>query len=248
MSGSFTLSYAAIDVLCEELGLDPSPFPFEIPRPGQGEPERDDVRAEVLAELEQRGLADEGRTDDALDEAVVLFAHPEIVVTAFGKLDRNERLLVRICTNGRRTIRAIGLDDEVRFEELPAAALISGAVDLLPDAPAGAGQAVTFPVEPDREGFGPRRVSRSRTAVRERAAETMLAQGKLRFGQFRITVRHPDDEQDYGPDLFWFDTVAGRYLTHRSIQDGQIWATYAPADSPHIARLLESHLAELVSG
>jgi hypothetical protein len=240
MPESFRLSHPAIEVLCEELGLDPSPFPFEIPRHGQGEPARDDVRTE----LEQRGLADEGRTDDALDEAMVLFAHPEIVVTAFGKLDRDERLLARICSNGRRTIRAIGLDNEVLVEELPVRELISGAVDLLPDIPAGAGQAVTFPVQPNQDG--PRRTSRSRTAVRERAAETMLAQEKLRFGQFRITVRHPDDEQDHGPDLFWFDTPAGRYVTYRSIQDGQTVATYAPADSSDIAELLESHANHLI--
>lgn len=251
MPKSFTLSHPAIDILCEELELDPAPFPFEIPWHGRTEPERDDIRAMVLAELEQRGLTFEGRTVDSLDEAVVLFAHPDIAVTLFGQLDQGTRVVARICSDGRRTIRATGQDDGVYFERLPGDSLISGALDLVPETSAGDGETVILPLEPEPradEGMSAMvRTSRSRAAVRTHAAETLLAQAKLRFGQFRITVRHPDGGHEHGPDLFWFDTEAGRYVTYSSTtEDGRPATTIGPVDSPGLRRLLKSHLNQLI--
>lgn len=252
MPRSYTLSFAAIDILCEVLRLNPAPFPFEIPRHGQTDQQRAGIRAAVFADLESRDLAYRGRPEGDLDAAVALFARPEVVITIFGKLGRENRLSARICSDGRQALSAIGQHNAVRFEQIHPASLVSTAVGLLPHAPAGEGQSVTFPLsadtEPDQgEGISQMvRAPRNSTAVQAHAAETMLGQPKLRFGQFRITVRRRDNHQDNSPDLFWFDTATGRYVTHRSTtQDGQAWTTFSPTDTPRIGQLLNTQLNRL---
>jgi hypothetical protein len=209
MAGSFALSFAAIDVLLEQLGLGPPPFPFEIPYHGQTHGERAGIRAEVLADLKREALTEEARA------AVRLFAKPQLVITAFGKLDDGP-LLARICRRGQRAIKAVGTATTVHFGRIRSTAVVAEAVALLPDERAGAGQSIT--------------VSAGSTQLAR--AQAMVERDKLRFGQFQVGS---------APTLFWFDSTAGRYLiTSSTGPDGQQWTTISPADNARIAQLLAS--------
>jgi hypothetical protein len=254
MRRSFTLSHAAIDILCEQLRLDPSPFPFEIPRHGQTDQQRAGIRAAVFADLETRELAYRGRTEGDVEEIVSLFSRPNIVITVFGQLDKGQRLFARICSNDRQAVQAIGVDNGVRFEPLHPASLISATVGLLPNAPAGHGQSVTFaldappkPAEDREEGiFRMVRAPRDTATVNADAAQTMLGQPRLRFGSLKPVVRGPNGRLADGSDLFWFDTPTGRYVTHKSTaHDGRAWVTFSPIDTPRLGKLLETTLNRL---
>jgi hypothetical protein len=252
MRNSWTLSYQAIDILCEQRRLSPSPFPFEIPRYGRTQRQRERIRAAVFAELEARDLARDGQPDNDVDTALVLFACPEVALTVFGKLDHGRKLFARICASGTAAIRAVAQQDAVRFEFVRTTALVRGAVELIPPERPGEGRYVSFPLgsTPSFDGDDPPSIvsaSRTRAAVQVYAAETMLARPKLRFGQFRVTVRGRDGRADHGPDLFWFDTAVGRYATQSSIsRDGQSWAMFTPADSPRIGHFLATQLQQLL--
>jgi hypothetical protein len=256
MARAFTLSHAAIDILCERLRTSPSPFPFEIARHGRTDEQRAGIRRAVFGDLERRNLAYRGRAEDDVDEALVLFTNPVTLIAAFGKLDRGQKLFARTCSNGQSAIRAVADVNAVRFEPIHVASVVSSAVSLLPPSRPGVGQSVTFPrtapaqPEPSGEGFT-RMVSapRSTATMQVRAAETMLGQPKIRFGQFRVTVRGRHGRDQHAPDVFWFDTQAGRYVTHSSTgQDGQGWSTFAPADTPRLAQLLSAQLNQLTIG
>lgn len=234
MARSFGLSFMAIDILLERLELGSSPFPFEIPHFGQTYDERATIRGEVLAELRQRGLGDEAT------QAVTVFARPQVVITAFGKLDAGP-LFARICASGQRAIKAVGAADTVHFEHIRPTSLVSTAVGLLPAERAGAGQSVTVAQAPQARARqdGVTRAVRGPLTAALFKAQSMVEREKLRLGQFGVKVRGRP-----GPDLFWYDTAAGRYvLTSTTGRDGQPWMTISPADNARIAQLLAAMLS-----
>jgi hypothetical protein len=229
MGGSFALSLAAIDILLERLGLGAAPFPFEIPHHGRTQGERAAIRDGVLADLERRGLIDEGAA------VVRLFARPAVVITAFG-LQEGGPLFARVCGVGRQAVTAVGKGDGVHFERIRPTALVAAAVGLLPVERAGSGQPVTIPGE-GAEGPEVGVVVRAPASqvVRARA---ILERERLRFGQFRVGVRGRP-----GADVFWFDTGEGRYLmTSSAGRDGLVWTTISPADGKRIGQVLSARL------
>lgn len=229
------LSFAAIDVLLERLGLGSAPFPFEIPHHGRTFDERAGIRAAVIASLAGRSLAGEA------ESAVALFARPHTEITLFGALDDDVRLFARVCRTDQRALRAVGKPNTVQFEHIRPTAIVSSAVELLPAERPGPGQSVTISAGSvgAHEGGVARAVQAQDPQLAK--ARTILERKRLRLGQFRITVagRHE-------PDIFWFDTPVGRYvLTSREADDGQTWATISPADSGRIAQLLTAQLDSL---
>jgi hypothetical protein len=183
-----------------------------------------------VAELGRRGLGDEAV------EAVTLFARPHNVITAFGKLDRGP-LVARICVSGQRAIKAVGVGETVQFEFIRPTALVSTAVGLLPVERAGVGQSVTFAQAPAKEEGLTRAVRGAQTAELFKA-RVMVEREKVRLGQFGVGVRG-----GLGPDLFWYDTAAGRYVVTSTVgRDGQLWTTISPADNARISQLLAAML------
>jgi hypothetical protein len=248
MTDSFALSFAAIDILLERLELGSPPFPFEIPHHGQTYDERAGIRSAVLADLGRRNLLEDAEV------AVRQFANPEIVITLFGRLDKSSPLFARVCCTGQHALRAVADGQRVQFGRIRPTAVVSSAVELLPDERAGIGQPVIIPQgarpEPVETG-GIRQNVRgpvgSGPSAQLQKAQLLLRQEKIRLGQFRVTVKGRHGREDHAPDLFWFDTPTGRYTVNASTgRDGQQWTTFSPVDSGRINQLLSMQLATLL--
>ncbi|SDD95457.1 ESX secretion-associated protein EspG [Actinokineospora iranica] len=246
---SFTLSFAAMDILFTEHRLGLAPFPFEIPGHGRTLAQRADIRRAVFADLERRNLAVRGRIEPDVEEALALLVRPRLAITGFGDLGGGHTLCARLGALGNRAVVAVRQGQTVRFDAIRETALVSTAVGLLPQHRPGPGQSVTIeltapPAEAGAiEPVRPHRTSRSAQA---RAVQAMLAPPKLRLGQLQAHARDRHGRQSSAPCLFWFDTADGRYLTVGSARaDGARWTTYAPADNQRIARHLSGQLAHL---
>ncbi|MGQ0838923.1 ESX secretion-associated protein EspG [Actinokineospora sp.] len=249
---SFTLSFAALDILSERLRLGRSPFPFEIPGHGHTHDERAGIRRAVFDDLERRGLASRGHPEPVVAEALAMLARPQVAITAFASLEGGRRLFARLGAIGGRGILAVQQRQALCFDHVRPTALIDTAAGLLPEHRPGVGQSVT--VELDTPA-GSSTESRVATVVRPprtgrsgqlRAVETMLAPPRLRFGQFRVLARDRHGTERNAPDLFWFDTAMGRYLSVGSTRaDGTRWTTYSPADTRRIGQHLDGQLTAL---
>lgn len=252
MTRSFALSFAALDILSEQFQLSRSPFPFEIPGHGHTHDERAGIRRAVFADLERRGLAHRGRVEPEVEEALAMLARPQVAITAFGDHGGGRKLFARLGSTGGTAVIAVQQQLSLTFEYIRHTAMVSTAVSLLPDHRAGVGQSVTIelsapPPEPtDGRIASVVRPTRTGRTAQVRAVETMLSQPKIRFGQFRVIARDRHGKTHNAPDLFWFDTVEGRFLMLTTAHaDGSKWSTYSPADKPRIGQHLGTQLNSL---
>ncbi|MFI9006999.1 ESX secretion-associated protein EspG [Actinosynnema sp. NPDC053489] len=259
---SFALSFAAADVLWEDLELGSRPYPFEFPYLGQTLDERRGIRAAVHRDLESRGLARGGRVVPEVAEALTLLVRFDYSLNAVASLDARDverQLLARGGAAGENAALAVMDDRQIKVDLLRAPALLRAIVDLVPPARPGPGQSVTVPVPTSAPPPPPRRdedfgnatftqamAPRSSVATQVRALEAVFERPRLRAGQFGVTVRGRHGREQRAPQVGWFDNDQGRYLAQtRQGPDGRKWLTHAPADNARIAAQLAQELTAL---
>ncbi|HEX3648391.1 MAG TPA: ESX secretion-associated protein EspG [Pseudonocardiaceae bacterium] len=256
---TFTLSPAATDLLWEQLELGTPPALFDLPSVGETLEDRARLRAAVHCDLTERRLADGGRPDpdvaDALT-ALVRFGHAiEGAVLA----DQPPRVF-RAATNGRIAVLAARTDQKIEFATFRPDGLVRQVLALAGTARPGPGRSVSYPdpepvpatgrharrAWPDDSAGVLRAAGSPATGhgAERRAAESILRRPRTRSGWFTVLGRDRSGRVVPAPQLVWFDTVAGRYLAYRRPgPDGQPWTTCTPADATRIGH----QLVELVN-
>ncbi|RSM61610.1 ESX secretion-associated protein EspG [Kibdelosporangium aridum] len=207
----FTLSLAAMDILREQLGIETSAYPFEIPHNGVTPEQRAGIRTAVVADLERRGLAHRGKLSAEIEDALTTMAKRDAAIAMVGIDEGSSCARALVVSAGTRVYRIVQDDQLLRFDT--PTGLVRGMVELLPDVKAGQGRSVTFAANEE-----------SNDAL---TAGTYLKRPRLRLGQLSVIDRL---------ELTWFDTDVGRYISYA--QNG--WLTYAPADKTRIAALLQA--------
>ncbi|MFI0469361.1 ESX secretion-associated protein EspG [Saccharopolyspora sp. 5N102] len=257
MIESFTLSAEAADVLGEDLRVDLRQFPFEIPHFAATLDERARLRKDVWGGLEQRRLADRGRAEPEVEQALNLLHRPEtgVAVTSYdGKSDAVYR--ARVAVAGRAGVLAVQEEQGLRIEFIDVRGLARVCVGLLPEVPAGkldagtiaaAGEPKPQPVreaEPD-SWLGSAQPGASRRGGGDlRKVEKIMALPTRRVGYFVVTGRDGGGQPVRLPAIGWRDTEEGRYsVTTRRNNDGERWNTFGPADKQRLARYLDEQLA-----
>lgn len=200
MVDTITLSVPAVDVLAEHLNLNVRQYPFEIPRAANS-PEHDRIAARAWEELDATGLVREGRPEPELEDALYLLCSAEVSIAASGLLDvrAGQRLAARIVATGEVGVAGVMTQRGLQMDFMAPDDLPRVSVSLLPDAPAGAGEPVTAPVEQGANSEG----------LREIAAATALT--KHRLGHFVVSSTGRRGKRARLPGLAWFDTDRGRY-------------------------------------
>jgi hypothetical protein len=215
----FTLSLAAVDILREQLGLESSTYPFEIPYNGVTYEERSLIRAAVLDDLERRGLAHRGKPVQEVESALTTMARPDASL-ALVCLAGGEEIRVLVAGTASRAVRLRQIGQHLEIDQ--ADGVVRGMIDLLPDEKPGPGQSVTFTAgEPNDQ------------------ARAFLSRPRHRFGQLSLSTG-TGTRKTWPMELTWFDTDAGRYISYT--RDN--WITYTPANRTRIATML----SPLVSG
>lgn len=209
----FTLSLAAVDILREQLGLESSTYPFEIPYNGVTYEERSLIRAAVLEDLEQRGLAHRGQLAPEVESALKTMARSDASL-ALVCIAGGEEIRVLVAGTASRAIRLRQNGQLLAIDR--ADGVVGGMIDLLPDEKAGPGQSVTFTAgEPCDQ------------------ASAFLSRPRHRFGQLSLATG-TGARKTWPMELTWFDTDAGRYISYA--RDN--WITYTPATRTRIANML----------
>ncbi|MGW3469572.1 ESX secretion-associated protein EspG [Saccharopolyspora sp. NPDC000995] len=251
MLDSFTLSAEAADILGEDLRIDLRQFPFEIPHFGATIDDRARLRRDVWSGLERRRLAERGRAEPALEQALNLLHRPEIsvAVTSYdGRADAVYR--ARAAVAGSAGVVAVQEEQGLRIEFIDARGLSRVCVELLPDVPAGKLEAGTIAAAGEPE---PERVANDEpdswlaTASISghgggdlRKVQKIMALPVWRVGYFMVT----GGRQVRSPAIGWRDTEEGRYsVTTRRNNDGEHWNTFGPADKARLHRYLDERLA-----
>ncbi|MFD5828490.1 ESX secretion-associated protein EspG [Lentzea sp. NPDC060358] len=256
---SFSLSHAAADVLWEDLGLGSRPYPFDFPRFGQSDDERRSIRNAVYRDLGDRGLVRRGRVVGEVEEALTLLVRFEFGVNAIAMVDpgRDVPLLARGGAAGEQAALAVLEDRVMEVGLVSASQLVRSVVDLVPDERPGPGQSVSVPrpveEQPERgrdEDFQSSYLSSVRTwspaSSQTRALEAISRRPRSRVGQFGVVAGNRGGRELRAPQIAWFDTDQGRYLTQkRKGADGRDWLVQAPADNARIAAQLASELSVL---
>ncbi|MDX3657414.1 ESX secretion-associated protein EspG [Streptomyces sp. ID05-26A] len=259
---SFSLSHAAADILWEDLRLGSRPYPFDFPYFGQTDDERRSIRNAVYNELGNRGLARRGRVVGEIEEALTLLVRFEFGVNAIAMFDpdRDVQLLARGGAAGEQAALAVLDDRMMKVDLIRAPQLIRSVVDLVPNERPGPGQSLSIPrpvkEQPKRGREEDYQASSYLSSVRTqspaesqtRALEAISERPRLRVGQFGVVARKRDGRELRAPQVAWFDTDQGRYLTQkRKGSDGQDWLVQAPADNARIAAQLAGELNTLMA-
>ncbi|KAA9166869.1 ESX secretion-associated protein EspG [Amycolatopsis acidicola] len=255
MPHQFSLSFAALDIVLEQLRLGRAPVPFEVPYIGTTHQQRAQVREAVFRDLEAKGLARGGRIDPDAEAAIRILTTAPVAVTAVAQLEDGKQLFARAASDGRFAVVARQDQNLMIFQQLRPTSIVAGVVDLLPATPPAAGQSVTV-AKPAPKPSGRHRVEdggydpfaavskpRSTAPAQLRMVERIFQKPKLRIGQFSAIVPGRDNKARRLTPTAWFDTDEGRYfVTSREAEDGQSWITYAPADNARIAHHLHEQL------
>lgn len=252
MIDSFALSLAAVDILSETLRLGPSPFPFEVPHNAQSSAQRAGIREAVLADLEQRGLAGSGRVEPDVGDSLATVYSSEIALTSVALLDDGRQLSARVASSGGSAVRAVLDGQLLHVDRVRPSALVQAVVELLPDERPALDQSITITsgteksAKPEGAQFSTMvRAPKTGRAAQLAAAKVILERPRIRVGQFGIILRGARNPL---PELGWFDTDAGRYLTQASTgDDGKSWVTYAPADNAKLGHLLQDQLTRALA-
>lgn len=255
MAHSFSLSLVAIDILLEQLKLGRAPFPFDVPHMGTTYTQRAQVRQAVFRDLEGRGLASGGRLEPDAEAAFGAFVRAPLAVTHAGSLAGGEETYARAVSDGQYGLLVRQDGNMLVFEEVRPTNVVAELVDLLPLTKPAPGQSLTVPVSTGRssrpasgdESYDPfsgvQAPRSSQSASQERAVARLFEKPMTRMGFFTALVPGGDGRQTKLEPVLWFDNEDGRYLgTQRSADDGQTWATYAPADNARIVSQLYSQL------
>ncbi|SDD88194.1 ESX secretion-associated protein EspG [Actinokineospora iranica] len=248
MIASFDLSFAAVDVLSQGLGINCRQFPFQIHSFGDHVADRLRLVGAVRDDLHRRGLARAGDLAPEVEQALRVLAEPEVAIAVVGSSAATGPLHARASTAGRHAVLVTRVEQALRFEVLRPEAMVRAAAHLLPPAKAGPGQSVSITrpraaTAPDSVGAAHSVVRPPRTGAhaQEQAATRILRRPRLGDGYFVVNRGRRRTQ-----GLTWVDTDAGRYLgLSRTDQRGDTNVTYFPADSERVARKLGELVDEL---
>ncbi|MBB5155586.1 hypothetical protein BJ970_003120 [Saccharopolyspora phatthalungensis] len=254
MLDSFTLSLVAADILGEDLAVNLRRAPFEIPHSGATLDERARLRKDVWAELEERRLADRGRAEPEVEQALNLLHGPEIdiAVTSYDR-ESDEVYRARVAVAGRAGVVAIQEESGLRIEFIDFRGLARVCVELLPEVAAGKLEGGTIFAEGEtkleRDDAEPDSWMASATPTWSgggnelRKVQNIMALPVRRIGYFVVSGRDGDGRLVRLPAVGWRDTEDGRYsVTTRRNNDGEDWNTFTPADKPRLARYLDEQI------
>ncbi|RZS44915.1 ESAT-6 protein secretion system EspG family protein [Herbihabitans rhizosphaerae] len=231
---AFHLSLREADILAELIAVNLRVFPFQLPTHGELVAERQQLGYQVVAALEERGLARQGTLERHVAQALRVLATFERAVVVVGTAGERT-ILARLAASGRHAVLVSQYGGGMMFEEITPESLAYTAVSLLPDLPGGPGQPVTIsrPDEPRPDTFadGP-----------AHAVRTMLERPRTGGGYFVTVARDRMARERRAPGLTWFDTDAGRYMV-RPHPDGT--GTYTPADRARLRHQLDGMLDSL---
>ena len=252
---TFTLSLAATDLLWEQLELGTPPALLDLPSVGETLDERARIRAAVHRDLTRRRLVDRGRPCPDVAAALTLLVRFGRAIEGAVLADRSP-LVFRAATNGRTAVLAAKADQTIEFGMFRPDGLVREVLALAGTARPGPGRSVSYPEPatgrharpawPTEDDFAVLSAGPPATGhdAERRAAEAMLRGPRTRSGWFTVLGRDRSGRVVPAPQLVWFDTVDGRYLTYRRPgPDGQPWATCTPADTTRIGH----QLVELVN-
>jgi len=248
----YLLSPREFDVLWHELRLGRVPYPLDVPSEGDTEQERRELRDRTLAELRQRGIADDQRLEDFLR----LLDDHEVSVDAVAGLDRTVRALA--VSNGDRAVLAIIDEDRVGLMGIRETGIAREIVRVLPEGEPGPGTAVNVRVETlkhavtlqeteeeddsedpwgaaDDEMDDRQALQMAGLSAQDAKQFGELAANRVAGGQFGVT--HGRTRSNVV--INWFDTHQGRYLMVNS--DG--WLSLSPTDNDRIATRINAVLA-----
>lgn len=247
----YVLSPREFDVLWHALRLDRMPYPLDVPTEGATESERKALQDKTLAELRERGLADDERLEDYLR----LLDDHEVSVDAVAGLDRPVRALA--ASNGDQAVLAIIDDGRVGLVGIRPTGLAREIVEVLPDGEPGPGTALSLRLQTlsdavalqeaeDEESDDPwgaaddelddkQALQRAGLSSQDATQVGELAANRVAGGQFGVT--HGRRRADVV--INWFDTHQGRYLMVNA--DG--WLSLSPIDNDRIATRINAVLA-----
>jgi hypothetical protein len=239
MAETFTLSWAAVDLLREDLEVGGAVLPFVVPSVGSTMDERAAVRRDMYGDLDRVGLTAGGRPVPMVTAALRLLVHAPRTVIVMARLEDGQTVEARAVGDGERgylvTARAGGL----RFAPVVPGTLARVGVGLIPDEKPVAARSVTVPVQAGESGWE----AAPQGSVDRADLRRLLEQPRTRGGLFTVSLRAGDRAL---PDstLGWFDTRHGRFLMHTvSEPDGRRWVSYAPADNARLVQVLQRDLA-----
>lgn len=250
MAGPFSLSLAAVDILAQTLRVNVRLFPFEIPSVGRLQEDRKRIARVVFADLTKRGMIRDGVIDDDLQRALRTLSDYVIAVAVMGTVEETKEIYARASAAGETGVLAVKEGERLRLELIRPTALAMTVVDLLPKAEAGPGQSVTLTrpapasgVRSDDEEadyFADVRQTRGADAQQLRLVESYFSRPRTGTGFFAVSGRGRHGREINGGGLTWTDTDAGRYLTltRPPDEDGQVRATFSPADNARMRQQL----------
>ena len=258
--GPVRLSTVGFDLLWERLALGAYPLVFPLLSHGGTDTERvrllDAARAELLA-------------DEVLDGPDVA---PRVRTWLRTLAEPAEEVHVRrVATTGVRRgtvvrgpggdaaacVRAVLEDATITLDGVDEAALVTAAVALLPDAPAGAGQ-VSAPTDDLAAAFaaGAAGAEAFTAAARHLGADRddALALGRALVTthastQLGVATGHGGARRAHPDVVVVHDTERGRYVvTRRAAPDGTSWSTLRPATPAQLTRAVLELLDEVRTG
>ena len=257
MINSFTLSFAAVDVLSQGLGVDCRAFPFQFPAVGDYVEDRVRILRAVRDDLEQRGLADTDGLNPRVVDALRLMSRYQVAVAVLGRVDSRD-LYARAAADGDRAVLAVLEGNGLAFSFVRPESLAGAVAGLLPAAMAGPGQSVTItgraaprPLTEDRqeESLFARQVRpvRSVSEMRRAAAADLLRRPKRGSGYVIVSGRDRHRTEIQAPGLNWIDTDAGRYLARADTGNGPTSSTFFPADHARLTHQLSDLIATVAT-
>lgn len=246
-----------LDFLWESFGGGEPPYPIEMRSHGETMDERDTLRQQALADLADRGLADDrGRPQPHVADVLDILSSSDVSLDSV-QIDSptaESRLAVAAARCGQSGVLAIQESHGVLLQRIPVDGLANAIVGQLPVFSGGQENSIVVPLEQLLAGPGVDFLQRRSgspdgvglTASSDRKALARLhAQERRRGGQIGANARRDSGTPARAPVLSWFDTYTGRYFTQASRgDDGRDWITIAPAD----AETLRDRLSEMLAG
>lgn len=241
------LSHLEYDLLWDDLGVGPQPYPLEVPSHGYTMAERDELGGQVFETLARGGLIDErDQVDPHLGELLRLLARPAFSVDALMFGEKTLRVLAAAGT--RESVLAVLDERELTLRPSRPQELADLVVGLLGPRAPGPGQPVRVPREVFSAAmrafaangfFGfERTLAQARVRGREtRALSTLVESPRRASGQ--LAVNRAGRRSGV---VSWFDTDAGRYGATVENVAGTRWVTLMPADG----RWLAARIGELL--
>lgn len=181
----FALSATEFDVVWRGLGYGVPPLILDVPSPGATYRERADIERDVWAALVERGFA--GGPAQVRPAVAGLF---DVVANPVKAIELRVGAFSTVLAVGHRRAVLGQLDgDKMWFEAMPETGLASTIVDVLPDAPAGAGRSVTVDANA---------LAKAEAAATPTARQAALQAGGLARGEARALAEMTEGTSEVG--------------------------------------------------